>query len=93
MTNREIAAMFEKIADMLAIRGDHFHRVNAYRKAAENIRELNRDLNQLYLEEKLTEIPGIGATLALKIEEMLTTGQLEFDVRLSAEIPPELTEL
>ncbi len=85
--------MFEKIADMLAIRGDHFHRVNAYRKAAENIRELNRDLNQLYLEEKLTEIPGIGATLALKIEEMLTTGQLEFYVRLSAEIPPELTEL
>lgn len=93
MTNREIAAMFEKIADMLAIRGDHFHRVNAYRRASENIRELNRDLNQLYLEGKLTEIPGIGETLATKIEEMLQTGQLEFYHRLANEVPPSLTEM
>ncbi len=93
MTNRKIAKMFETIADMLAIRGDHFHRVQAYRRAAENIRELNRDLNQLYLENKLTEIPGIGATLATKIEEILTTGQLEFYDRLADEIPPSLTNV
>ena len=41
----------------------------------------------------MTEIPGIGATLAAKIEEMLTTGRLEFFERLSEEIPPSLVDM
>jgi DNA polymerase (family 10) len=93
MNNREIAETFETVADMLAIRGDHFHRVNAYRRAAENIRELNRDLNAIMAEERLTSIPGIGTTLAKKIEEMLTSDRLAFYDRLAEEIPPELVEM
>ncbi|MFZ0547444.1 MAG: DNA polymerase/3'-5' exonuclease PolX [Candidatus Promineifilaceae bacterium] len=93
MNNREIAEMFEKVADMLSIRGDQIHRVLAYRRAAENIRDLGRDLHHVQEEEGLTEIPGIGATLAAKIEEMLTTGQLEFYEKLSEEVPPSLVEM
>lgn len=44
MTNREIADLFEKVADMLAIRGDSIHRILAYRRAAESIRALGRDV-------------------------------------------------
>ncbi|MCP5094254.1 MAG: DNA-binding protein, partial [Chloroflexi bacterium] len=43
MNNREVASMFDRVADMLAIRGDKFHRILAYRKAAESIRGLGRD--------------------------------------------------
>ncbi|GMQ77675.1 MAG: DNA polymerase/3'-5' exonuclease PolX [Anaerolineae bacterium] len=93
MNNREVALTFETVADMLAIRGDSVHRVLAYRRAGENIRELSQDLNQIYAEGKLTQIPGIGSTLAGKIEEMLTTGRLEFYERLAEEIPPSLVEL
>ncbi|UCG23665.1 MAG: DNA polymerase/3'-5' exonuclease PolX [Chloroflexota bacterium] len=93
MTNREVAALFEKIADMLSIRGDGVHRVLAYRRAAENIRELSRDLRQLQSEGQLTSVPGIGSTLAAKIEEMLDTGHLEFYERLSKEVPPSLVEM
>lgn len=93
MNNREIADTFETVADMLAIRGDHFHRVNAYRRASENIRELNRDLAVIMANDGLTDIPGIGKTLAEKIEEMITTDRLEFYHRLSEEIPPTLVEM
>lgn len=93
MKNREIVEIFENVADMLAIRGDNFHRVLAYRKAAESIRDLGRDVNDVYAEDALQEIPGIGKTLAAKIEEMLTTGELEFYQRLAEEIPPSLVEL
>jgi len=93
MKNREIAGIFEKVADMLAIRGDNFHRVLAYRKAAESIRDLGRDVNDIFADGALQEIPGIGKTLAAKIEEMLTTGELEFYERLAEEIPPSLVEL
>ncbi len=93
MTNWEVAALFEQIADMLAIRGDSIHRVLAYRRAAENIRELNQDLNQVLSDGDLIDISGIGATLAEKIKELLTTGRLEFFDRLAQEIPPTLVEM
>lgn len=78
---------------MLSIRGDQIHRVLAYRKAAESIESLGRDINQVYEEGALTSIPGIGDTLAAKIEEMLTTGRLEFYDKLAEEIPPSLVEM
>ncbi len=93
MNNRDIVNMFNRIADMLAIRGDQIHRVLAYRKAAESIAGLGRDINQVYAEGELTDIPGIGKTLAAKIEEMLTTGRLEFYERLSEDVPPSLVDL
>ncbi len=93
MKNREVAEMFYKVADMLAIRGDQIHRILAYRRAAESIEGLGRDINQIYEEGTLIDIPGIGKTLAEKIEEMLTTGHLEFYERLSEEIPPSLVDM
>lgn len=93
MNNRDVATTFEQIADMLAIRGDSFHRIMAYRNAAESIRGLGRDINDLHAAGELQSIPGIGETLAAKIDELLTTGQLAFFERLAAEVPPELTAL
>ena len=93
MKNREVAALFEQVADLLSIRGDQFHRIMAYRRAAESISDLGRDINQIYAEGGLTDIPGIGKTLAEKIEEMLTTGKLSFFEKLAQEIPPSLLEL
>ena len=93
MKNRDIVNMFNQVADMLAIRGDSIHRILAYRRAAESITNLGRDINQIYQEDNLTDIPGIGKTLADKIEELLTTGHLEFYERLSQDIPPSLLEL
>lgn len=93
MKNRDVAHLFEQVADMLSIRGDSIHRILAYRKAAESVYALPRDINLVYAEGRLTEIPGIGATLAAKIEEMLTTGDLDFYRKLSAEVPSSLVQL
>ncbi len=93
MKNLDVAEIFSRIADMLAIRGDQIHRVLAYRKAAESIEDLGRDINQVYEEGTLTDLPGIGDTLAAKIEEMLTTGRLEFYDRLAEEVPPTLVDM
>ena len=85
--------MFERVAAMLSIRGDQFHRILAYQRAAENIRELARDLRQINEEGALASIPSIGAALELKIQEMLSTGRLEFYEKLAEEIPPSLVEM
>jgi DNA polymerase (family 10) len=88
VTNREVASIFATVADMLEIKGENIHRVLSYRRAAETIADLPRDLNAIHEEGTLTDLPYIGETLAAKIEELLTTGELAFFNRLADEIPP-----
>jgi DNA polymerase (family 10) len=93
MNNKQVAETFTTIADMLEIKGENIHRVLSYRRAAENIGALGQDISELWREEKLTEIPGVGTTLAGKIDELLRTGQLEFLERLSEEVPIGVVEM
>lgn len=93
LTNRDIADIFDNIADMLQLKGENIHRYLSYRNAAESIRELPRDLRTIAIEDKLTEIPKIGKTLAAKITEMLETDQLEFYEKLKQEVPVGVVEM
>lgn len=93
LSNRDIASIFATVADMLEIKGESIHRILAYRRASETIGDLTRDLQSIYDEDTLTDLPHIGKTLADKIEELLTTGELEFYNRLAEEIPPGLVEM
>nr|MBN1229031.1 DNA polymerase/3'-5' exonuclease PolX [Anaerolineae bacterium] len=93
LTNQEIAGIFARVADMLEIKGESIHRVLAYRRASETIAELPRDLSAVCEENKLTDLPHIGQTLAEKIEELLTTGELTFYKRLAAEVPPGVVDM
>lgn len=93
ISNREIADTFEKVADLLQIKGEIIHRVLSYRRAGESIRELPRELRAIAADGGLEDIPGIGKTLAEKIQEMLDTGKLQFFERLTAEIPVGLVDV
>jgi len=93
LTNREVAQLFATVADMLEIKGENIHRILSYRRAAETLSELPRDINTIYASGQLLDLPGIGQTLADKIEELLTMGKLTFYERLSAEVPPGLVEM
>ena len=93
MQNQDVARIFSEIAEMLAIQGEDQRRIRAYERAAESIGQLEREVADIMQEGKLTEIPGIGATLAAKIEEMLTTGKQKLHEQLKAEIPPGVVEM
>ncbi len=92
MKNLEISAIFNKMADLLEIKGDNPFRIRAYRKAAFNIESLGRDVSLLSKEE-LTDIPGIGEDLAGKIEEYLATGGIGGYDRLKEQVPEGLVTL
>lgn len=93
LSNREIADIFARCADMLQIRGDNIHRVLSYRRASETIRGVPRDLRMISSEGALTDLSYIGKTIAAKIDEMLESGELEFYNRLKAEIPEGLVDI
>lgn len=77
MKNQEIAEIFNKIADILEIEEENPFRIRAYRKAAQNIEGLSKDIEDIVREKKLEEIPGIGKDLAQKIEEYVSKGKMK----------------
>lgn len=93
MNNSEIAAVFLRIAALLEIRGESVFKINAYRRAAENIADLGRELADLREEEGLQGIEGVGKAIAEKIDELLDKGDLAFLKKLEEEVPPSLLEL
>lgn len=93
LTNREIADIFDRCADMLQIKGENIHRVLSYRRAAETIYDLPRDLRAISAEGGLTDLTNIGKTIAAKIDEMLESGELDFYNRLKSEVPEGLVDI
>ena len=76
MKNKELAQIFEKMADILEFKGDNVFKINAYRKASRALKDLTVDVEQLREAGKLMEIPGVGSGIAKKIEEYLKTGKI-----------------
>jgi DNA polymerase (family X) len=93
VTNREIAEMFASIGDIMDILGENRFKVLAYRRAAENIMSLGQDLRSFWRAGTLQEIAGIGPAIAEKIDELLTTGHLEFYERLQDQVPVGVVSL
>lgn len=93
LTNQDLADIFERIADLLEIKGEVIYKTLAYRKAAESLRNLAEDASALYSQKRLTDIPGVGKAISEKIGELLDTGELGFLKRLEEEVPPTLAEV
>jgi DNA polymerase (family X) len=92
MTNRELADTFTLIGNLLEIKGEVVYVTLAYRRAAESLLSLAGDANQFWKEERLREIPGVGKSIAEKIDEMLRTGKLSFLAELEKQVPRGLAD-
>ncbi|NPV93290.1 MAG: DNA polymerase/3'-5' exonuclease PolX [Firmicutes bacterium] len=90
MKNMEVAWLFDQTADLMEIAGDDAYRVRAYRQASRSIADLDEDIETLYQQRRLQEIPGIGKELGKKIGEILTTGSFSFYDRLREKVPAGL---
>ncbi|UCF79638.1 MAG: DNA polymerase/3'-5' exonuclease PolX [Candidatus Eiseniibacteriota bacterium] len=93
MKNRAIAEMFGRIADALEMKGELPFRVNAYRKASRVIQDLREDIEDIWKEGRLRDIPGIGEGMAQKIEQFLSTGSMDKYEEVVREVSPDLIEL
>ena len=92
MTNKEIAHNLSQIAQILDLTGasKNRFRVIAYERAAETVGSMTEELSEIYHKggrDAFDEIPGIGESIAQKIEELLNTNRLKYLQELKKEIP------
>jgi len=93
MTNAEIAAALDELGVLYELDGAVKYRVLAYSAAAKAIRESPVSVAELAAAGRATEIPGVGKTLAEKIDALLETGEIPAAVKLKAKFPPTLIEV
>ncbi len=98
MENREIAAIFEEISNLMKINQDDpkwSFKAAAYDRAKRSIESFHERLEDIARDpqRKLTDIPGIGEDLAKKIAELVETGKSKFHQEQLAKIPASLLDL
>ncbi|MBI2437926.1 MAG: DNA polymerase/3'-5' exonuclease PolX [Lentisphaerae bacterium] len=92
--NIEIAQTLDKLADLLEIEGANVFRVRAYRNAARLVENLPRSVTDMVAaKEDLSELPGIGEALALKMKEIVETGHLKALEKEAKQVPETLSDL
>jgi len=92
MKNLEIAKVLYEIADLLEL-NEVQYKPRAYRRAAQNIEMLSEDIETLYRVGKLDDIPGVGKSIAVKIQEYLEEGELKYLNELRSQVPQGFQEL
>ena len=93
MTNAEIAAALEELGILYELDGAVKYRVLAYSAAAKAIRESPVSVAELAAAGRAIEIPGVGKTLAEKIDALIETGEIPAAAKLKAKFPPTLIEV
>jgi DNA polymerase/3'-5' exonuclease PolX len=96
-TNDEIADALERVAELLEAqhppRGSSgSYRVEAFRRAAKTVREHRHSLIGILDADGLAgleRLPGVGASIASAIRELIETGHLRMLDRLEGQISPE----
>ena len=92
-TNTAIADALDTLADRLEEREANPHRVQAYRFAAQSIRQADRPLANLYRAgdvDALKTLPGVGDSLASRIAGFIETGRLHLLERIRNDFSPAL---
>jgi DNA polymerase (family 10) len=93
MKNKEIAGIFDSLADILEITDEDAFRVNAYRRVARILADLAGDVADLSAEGRLVTITGIGRRTADKVAEYLATGKIAAYEEAKKTVPKGLVEL
>jgi len=95
MKNEDIASILIEIKEYLEIKKVPF-KPRAYEKAAEVISGMEENVSDAYKRDgivALTKIPGIGISIAEKIEELIKTGKMKYYEDLKKETPVRIGEL
>jgi len=95
VSNQSIAELLREIGEYLAMQEVPF-KPRAYEKAAGVIEGLEEEVADIYMRgglKALEEIPGVGVSIAEKIEEFIKTGKVKYYEGLKKKTPVDLEGL
>ncbi|MBI4004922.1 hypothetical protein HY358_02185 [Candidatus Roizmanbacteria bacterium] len=74
-SNKAIAELLRNIAAVYLLKNDNIFKIVAYEKAADTVERMNRELHDIWQENKMHGIPGIGPSIGSHLNEYFRTGK------------------
>lgn len=93
MDNKEYARILSEIAVLRQIRGDNAFKIRAYENGARAIENLAESLEDLMDQGDITQIEGIGKSIAREVEALRENGVSPAHAELLQELDPGLLDL
>ncbi len=91
--NQRAGQLLQRIALLLEAKGENPFRVRAYREAAAHIEGMSENLATVWKEGNLESIPGVGPSIAAKLDEFLRTSHSSYLEELQRSLPPAIENL
>jgi DNA polymerase (family 10) len=91
--NLRVAWILEEMGDLLKIKGANYFRVQSYYDVSRRIKDLDEDIDELAIKDRLQEIEGVGESLEDSINEILEEGTCVKYEELKSEIPVGLLKI
>jgi DNA polymerase (family 10) len=91
--NHEVADLLRNVATALTLQKANSFQVRAYENAADSIEHLTADLGDLWEEDKLDDIPGVGKGLQEHLDELFKTGKVKHFDSLMEDFPKVIYQL
>ena len=95
MSNLEIAKLFRAVAAAIQVKDKSPNarfRVISYESAADSIEHATSEVKDLWDDNNLSAIPGIGKSIAERLDELFRTGKVESFEDLMGDLPQGMYE-
>ena len=86
----EIVSLLEEIGTLMRLAGENDFRAMAFDRAARTIENLDDDINKFIEEQTLTDLKGIGKSIANDVYEYAETGSVPVLEKLRDRVPDAL---
>ena len=93
MKNKDTADILDRFGDVLEFLDESRFKINAYRRASRAITEMADDIEVMWKEKRLGDIPGVGKALQEKISQYLQTGRISQLDELLKQTPKDIFDL
>ncbi len=90
ISNAEVARLLRKVSAALTLKKGNTFQIRAYENAADSIEHSSAQVQDLWEENKLDSIPGIGEGLKEHLTELFKTGQVRHFHALISDYPEVL---
>ena len=93
LDNKQIVGLLRQVAAVFEVKDDDFFRRRAYENAAVAIENLDIPLHDLWKQNKLDEVTGLGPNLIQHLDELFKTGKVKHFEKEISSVPAGMFSL
>src|SRR3989344_6606284 len=86
-TNKEVAHLLRKVAAAYEVKGENIFKITAYQKAADAVEHATSEIKDLWDDNKLSELPGIGPSIRQHLDELFRKGKVTHFEKIMKGLP------